>query len=189
MLTLPEELLRDVLSHFLTVDEEKFCAFPEHGYLRKRQAWTSDRRNSSRSDVLLVSKQWLRIGTPVLYEKVAFREAAHTKAVAELVKANPAVGRAIKYLRLEGGMGKDLVTIVKYAPNIHTLWITPHVRASESITGLRKTIALLQPRKLYFFLMAYIRGNKTEDEIQRLIAPCIARSWASLVSTFFVRHL
>lgn len=182
VLSLPEELIRDVLSYFLVVDEQSFCVFPNSGYLSKRRSAGDTRNPWPRTSVLLVSKQWLRIGTPLLYEKVVLHGTAETRAVAELVKADATVGRAMKYLRLEGGMGKDLVTIAKHAPNIHTLWITPHVRPSESITGLKKIITLLQPRKLYYLLRAHSRrGNKTGDEIQKLIVPCIARSWTSLV--------
>ena len=117
----------------------------------------------------------------MLYEKVLLTNTAQAKAVAQVVVANPTVGRAIKYLRLEGGMGKDLATIVKCAPNIHTLWITLHLLAAESITGLRKTITLLQPRKFYFHMAE--RRNKTTEKVKELIISSIAQSWASLVRT------
>lgn len=186
---LPEELLRDILSYSISVDEEKFCAFSLSGYLdwkfTKYQAplCRDAQKTRSRVALLLVCKQWLRIATPLLYEKVIVRDAAQTKAVADVLKANPAVGRAVKYLRLEGGMGKDLQTVAQYAPNIHTLWMSPHIRSSESITGLKKVIAQLQPRTAYVLIRGWSgQTNKTAVEVERLVIPCIAREWASLVS-------
>ena len=180
----PEELLREILVYRLSQDERYFCSFPENGCPRWMDRRPSRTRATARSrtNVLLVCKQWLRIATPILYEKVSLWYPEGTKAVAALVKSSPEVGRAIRYLRLEGGMGKDLHTIIKGAPNIHTLWITPHIRSSEGIAGLRKSLALLQPRNLYLLLSRHLKHNKSSTEAQGLILSAISSTWKELVS-------
>ena len=70
-------------------------------------------------------------------------------------------------------MGKDLVTIAKHAPNIHTLWITPHVRASESITGLKKIITLLHAQQP---AASWGRAGRFRPENTRAKGDCDARS-------------
>lgn len=180
--TIPEELLREIFLYILGWNDKNFCFFPDHGCPRWMTSLDSRQYPpGSRTNVLLVCKKWMRIATPVLYEKVHLWNPRGTKAVAQLVKSNPDVGRAIRYLRLEGGMGRDLYTIVKNAPNIHTLWITPHVRASEGIVGLRKSLALLQPRKLCL-LIRELKRNKSSAEAERLITLAVAGTWKELVS-------
>ncbi|KIP01526.1 hypothetical protein PHLGIDRAFT_131224 [Phlebiopsis gigantea 11061_1 CR5-6] len=184
---LPEELIREILSYLLATDETTFCAFTEYGRPRCRGSrWRElvQHRAPSRTRPLLVSKQWLRIGTPLLYEKVFLFETSRTKIMAQLVKANPAVGRAIRYLRLEGGMGKDFSAIVKHAPNIHTLWITANVRGADSIAGLRKAAQMMQPRTLYFTSNSF-RINKAKEEIEKIVSSAIAERWTSLESAMF----
>lgn len=98
-----------------------------------------------------------------------------------MIKSDRGVGKTVRYLRLKGGMGRDLHTIIKHAPNLHTLWITPCVRASEGISGLKKSLTLLNPRKLYVFAMQS-RSNKAEQ----LLLSCIEISWTTLVSYPFL---
>lgn len=184
--SLPEELLRDILSILLSVHEDHFCAWPTFD----RPRWKTPpnrhiRRTSDDSGILLVSKRWRRIGTPLLYEKLYLWDTKGTKTVAQVIKSDPGLGKTVRYLRLEGGMGRDLHTIIKHAPNIHTLWITPCVRASEGISGLKKSLTLLNPRKLYVFAMQS-RSNKAAVEAEQLLLSCIEISWTTLVSHPFL---
>lgn len=179
---LPEELLREILSLRLSLSEKQFCKF--------HSAFGSEKYSpQSSSDILLVSKRWLRIGTPLLYESVHIWNTGCTKTVASLVRSNPVVGKAIRRLRIEGGCGKDLYTIVEHAPNIRTLYINSYFKTAEGITGLRKALPVMRPEKLYFhFAGPGPRLNKAVVEAKALLDSCIADSWTSLVSTGFLSH-
>ncbi|KIP02526.1 hypothetical protein PHLGIDRAFT_291471 [Phlebiopsis gigantea 11061_1 CR5-6] len=64
-------------------------------------------------------------------------------------------------------MGKEHAMIIKNAPNIHTLWATVQAHAAESIIGLRKAIALLQPRKAYLLLGHKRWVNKAGEDAKK----------------------
>ncbi|GJE89703.1 hypothetical protein PsYK624_058090 [Phanerochaete sordida] len=187
---LPEELLRETLSLLLSASEETFCQFPPDccppwSIYRRRDP--AQPRTPSAGDILLVCKRWLRVGTPLLYESLSVWSPSHTKAVAALIRSTPVVGQAIRRLRIEGGCGKDLYTIVRNAPNVHTLYICVHVKASEGIAGLRKALPLLQPRKLYWY-HEQSQLNKPAKEAKELLQSCIARRWTSLRTVVLDRY-
>ncbi|GJE89701.1 hypothetical protein PsYK624_058070 [Phanerochaete sordida] len=182
---LPEELLREnILILLLSTSEESFCVFPFSGclpWIIYRHSGHPTSKPPPSCSALLVCKRWLRVGTPLLYESLSIWSPSHTKAVAALIRSNPIVGKAIRRLRIEGGCGKNLHTIVRHAPNVHTLYICVHVKASEGIAGLRKALPLLQPRKLYW-QHSYLRSNKPATEAKELLQKCIAGGWTSLRS-------
>ncbi|GJE89698.1 hypothetical protein PsYK624_058040 [Phanerochaete sordida] len=188
---LPEELLREILSLLLSVSEADFCKFPDNGcppWMSQQPRGRQSYRPPPICDVLLVSKRWLRVGTPLLYESVHVWSPEHVKAIAAVLRANPGVGKAVRRLRIEGGCGKELYTIVKHAPNVDTLYICLHVKASEGIAGLRKALPLMRPQKLYW-LHRGLTLNKAAVEAKALLEKCIAEIWTSLRSinlyTFF----
>ena len=188
--TLPEELLKKILDYNFSVSEEKFFLFPDFVLGR----WQGRYRNSLRrlttspmtkptrpsSELLLVSKRWLRIGTPLLYNAVVILEQKHTKAIAQLLTANPFLGRSIRWLRLEGGLGRELNVIAKLAPNIDSLLLSFHVRASEGVAGLRRAVALMNPTNLH--LVCTIQDTKAKLEIASLLCNALKTNWTFLVS-------
>lgn len=192
---LAEELLREILRYLLVPPYADFLRFPNNDAIPRWSAdWTVDdwwdaslgveeRVERARpADVLLVCKTWLRIGTPLLYECVSVWAPRHTKAVAALLTREPQLGCAVRCLRLEGGMGKALATVVKHAAGFHTLYVSLHVKSSEGVVGLQKSAALMNPRALY------IHGgpsthNKWYYDAAMVIEDAIADQWKqSLVS-------
>ncbi|KAI0768885.1 hypothetical protein BC629DRAFT_1269052, partial [Irpex lacteus] len=71
--------------------------------------------------LLLVCKQWHRIGTPLLYETVKIADESQMQLLADTLQTNPALGPLIRHLRLDGGYGRPLHAIVKAALNIRVL--------------------------------------------------------------------
>lgn len=187
--TIPEELLREILSYHFTIPEERFFEFPDANLPRWRERRGYQGRRSTYklvSDALVVSKRWLRIGTPLLYHSVTIWDQKHTRAIAQLLKANPSLGRAIRWLRLEGGLGKDLHAIAKFTPNIDMLLMCFRVRASEGVAGFRKALPLLNPTKLYLVSSGYGRDTKARMEIKALLYVALENNWISLVSIFII---
>ena len=93
--TLPEELLKEILKYHFSVSEEMFFWFPHTHPGRWQERYQTFRRKLAHppSGLLLVSKRWLRIGTPLLYSDVVILEQKHTKAISQLLTANPALGK------------------------------------------------------------------------------------------------
>ncbi|GJE91829.1 hypothetical protein PsYK624_079800 [Phanerochaete sordida] len=186
---LPEELIREII---------RFCAPPfcAKTFL-KFPAGPPDAappRSSPRGppafrgvmNVLLVSKRWLRIGTPMLWEGVALRKSKHTSAVARFVSSDPAVGRMIHYLRLEGGsMTRDLVKLTKHASNIHTVYIGECRHPSDSYDGLQHVIRYLRPTTLYINLglgLSEYASSPTKRDENEVVLKAIVGLWTSVMS-------
>ncbi|GJE91924.1 hypothetical protein PsYK624_080760 [Phanerochaete sordida] len=103
---LPEEILRDILAYDLRVPHAEFLFYRD---------WHGDPPALPRPAChLLVSKRWLRVGTPLLYECMRLKKPEHTAAIAQLFRAHPHVGAAVRCLRLEGGFGKELAHVAKH---------------------------------------------------------------------------
>lgn len=197
---LPEEIVRDILRLLLTPSPDAFFKFPGNTAIPR---WSAEFRFASwidfdaddvdsqaaallrPSDVLLVSKRWLRIGTPLLYNSLRIWNSRQTKAIAQLFAASPQVGTAVRCLRIEGGMGKDFVTVVKNAPNIHSLYVSLYLKSSDSVTGLRKGLSLINPTALYM-QGGYYRHSKLYYEALGLIQTAIEKTWTRLVSKIFL---
>ncbi|GJE97711.1 hypothetical protein PsYK624_139320 [Phanerochaete sordida] len=200
--TLPDEILDEILAYNLTLSHTDFLAF--HDGLRY---WS--RSESPRcSDLVLVSKRWLRVGTPLLYECVRLAKPAHTAAVAQLLRAQPQVGRSVRCLRLEGGLGRDLVHIARAATRLESLYVEMRVKSADSITGLVKALPLLQPRHLYLENDFGRRDNKKIAEVRKAMEAYVRdaalplksvtlsdwfqgmnRTWASAIAASSVEEL
>ena len=69
----PEEIICEIISLCLPFSERTFLKFPEDG----RPHWQQERRDTHEepsTNILLLSKRGLRIGTPILYKGVCVRE-------------------------------------------------------------------------------------------------------------------
>ncbi|KIP08944.1 hypothetical protein PHLGIDRAFT_354460 [Phlebiopsis gigantea 11061_1 CR5-6] len=173
--TIPDGLLHDILSACLTISPELFFRFPT------QVPRTS--RTSRNTQLLRVSKQWLRVGRPLLYSSLTLSEAARTKEVAFVLKHDPRLGRSIRYLRLEGGYCKELLTIVELASSIEGLYVNLEIESSDSIVGLRKSLHILKPRVLYLHqlnLAGLRRQNKNITESREILESMISEHWAAL---------
>ncbi|KAJ7210120.1 hypothetical protein GGX14DRAFT_697597 [Mycena pura] len=102
----------------------------------------------SSSAYLLVCKSWLRVATPLLYNVVVLRSKAQAKALARTVAKNSDLGLFIKKLRVEGGYGSPMYTILKCAPNVSDLCLTFDIFAPDSTDGLCGGLHLINPTRL-----------------------------------------
>ncbi|KAJ7611808.1 hypothetical protein FB45DRAFT_317352 [Roridomyces roridus] len=138
--SLPDEIISEILSPALKVPDKKF-------------ANTSDispftEYSQSPSAYLLVCKSWLRVATPLLYNVVVLRSKAQAKALGQALSKNKDLGQFIKHLRVEGGYGAPMRTILKAAPNITDLCLSFEILASDNTTGLCDGLASIRPRRL-----------------------------------------
>ena len=174
---LSEETLRDILSRCLLVSHAEFFKFPTQVPRHSK--------SSRNSRLLLVSKQWLRIGKPLLYSSVTLLTTIHTRSVAAVLKDDPKLGLAIRSMRLEGGYCKELQVIADLASNVKNLYINLEVLSSDSIVGLRKSLPLLHPTVLYLHqvnLYGLKKQNKNIDDLRRLLEASLTKRWDKLVS-------
>ncbi|KAJ7715933.1 hypothetical protein B0H14DRAFT_3013585 [Mycena olivaceomarginata] len=129
--SLPDEIISEILSPALKVSDDVFSD-------------TSD----STSAYLLVCKSWLRVATPLLYNTVVLRSKAQAKALSVALSGNEQLGQFIKKLRVEGGYGQPIHTILKCSPNISDLFLSLAIYSSDNTSGLCKGLSLINPTRL-----------------------------------------
>src|ERR1700733_14396674 len=125
---LPDELIKEILTPALKVPDDLFSntssPSPFSTYSR------------STSSYLVVAKAWLRVATPLLYHVVILRSKAQAQALEATLHENPQLGKHIKKLRVEGGYGTALYSIIKSAYNLKELFLSLEIWSSDSISGL-----------------------------------------------------
>ncbi|EKM49636.1 uncharacterized protein PHACADRAFT_131351 [Phanerochaete carnosa HHB-10118-sp] len=183
---LPEELLREILSACLDVSLADFFRFP---------TLTDNAGHPPRhADLLLASKQWLRIGAPLLYSSLRLCSPSHAAEVARLLSASPGLGSAIVNLRIEENCGSSLVEIVKCAPRVQRLYISVCHMSSHDVEHLRQALPHILPKQLFlvdmtrvmrfFTLFPWPPGTKA-DEALHVVEHTIAHHWTMLQSIHF----
>ncbi|GJE91945.1 hypothetical protein PsYK624_080970 [Phanerochaete sordida] len=174
--SLPDEILHEILSYSLSVPHDEFLRFHDD-----TSAGWLEQPIHRHAELLLVSKRWLRVGTPLLYRYLRLSTPAHTAAVANLFRAHPEIGRAVRGLRLEGGLGKDLALVAQHLPNLHSLALSLRMKSTVSVAGLKKALPLFSP--VHFYLAhGYRRENKKVIEVRKLLFDYIKNKWTSLQS-------
>ncbi|GJE91785.1 hypothetical protein PsYK624_079360 [Phanerochaete sordida] len=192
---LPEEVIRDIIILSLPRFRPKtFLKFDRNVNIDSHTQQQSTTAGTVWPVAILsVSKRWLRIGTPLFYKGVVLRKSSHTSAVARLVKVNPAVGRTIRYLRLESGsMTRELVTIAKHAPAIHTLYVEACLREGHSYDGLQRAMCFLRPTTLYINNPLGGGYNYYDPSMTRttneMVLRTIVEAWTSVTALHFSDH-
>ncbi|GJE91856.1 hypothetical protein PsYK624_080070 [Phanerochaete sordida] len=139
-LRLPEEIIREIIVLVRTVPDSVFLAFPADGCPHWMHTGSSGAGTAACAVMLRVCKQWLRIGTPLVYRKACLCTTRHTRAVSALLKAHPHVERAVRCVHLEGGLGCEMHTLARRTPNAHTIYISGHKGVGESVAGLERSL-------------------------------------------------
>ncbi|KAF7289030.1 hypothetical protein HMN09_01350900 [Mycena chlorophos] len=137
--------------------------------------------SESTSAYLLVCKSWLRVATPLLYGVVVLRSSAQAKALARALKGNPELGRFVKKLRVEGGLGSALQTVLELAPNITDLFLTLEIYGTDKTDGLCKGLPLISPRRL--ILQRTNLKQKPNKQLDALMSTLqkVFKQWDQLV--------
>jgi F-box-like len=179
---LPDEIVSEILSPALKVSDHLFCD-------------TSDvspfaTYSPSTSAYLLVCKDWLRVATPLLYHVVVLRSKAQANALEKVMRSSPEFGRYIKKLRVEGGYGTAMHTILKSAPNITDLFFSLSIWSSDNTTGLCKGLPLINPRRVIVVDPWTYKPlqNKHLTALAQTMLSCI-RTWDNLVLRGFQNFL
>ncbi|KAF7318431.1 HEME-HALOPEROXIDASE domain-containing protein [Mycena chlorophos] len=138
---LPDEILSEILSPALKVKDDAFT---------KSCVGQTDfvRYSEPTSAYLLVCKSWLRVATPLLYNVVVVRSKAQAKALSMALTQSPILGTFIRRLRIEGGYGAAMKTILASSPNISDLFLYLDLYASDSVDGLCKGLVHVNPTRL-----------------------------------------
>ncbi|KAF8511319.1 hypothetical protein JB92DRAFT_2813280 [Gautieria morchelliformis] len=134
---LAEETISTILSLALDIPATMFRSL-------STDIW-GENDHVSTSEVLLVSKQWLRIGTRFFYETVVIRSPGQAHALADVLQSHPEFGLYIKQVRLEGAYG-SLYPVFECCKNLETLfWSIWDIASTDNIDGLCRSLKVINP--------------------------------------------
>ncbi|KAJ7454593.1 hypothetical protein B0H11DRAFT_1819876 [Mycena galericulata] len=176
--SLPDEIISEIVTPALRVSDQRFS---------DTSTTTSPfaTYEESTSAILLVCKAWLRVSTPLLYHVVVLRSKAQAKALDATLKKNPDLGRFVKKLRVEGGFGLYMHGILKSAPNITDIYLSLHIHASDSPSGLVSGLSLINPQRL--ILWDEEEKRLKNRHVSQLMASleALAKKWDNMKTVVF----
>ncbi|KAJ7909477.1 hypothetical protein B0H13DRAFT_2491976 [Mycena leptocephala] len=136
---LPDDIISEILTHLLEYSDELFSDYSGKALLEP---------SYSSSNYLRVCKAWLCVSTPLLYKVVILRTTAQAEVLKGVVQSNKEFGLFIRKLRVEGGFGDSMHTILKYAPNITDLFLTLDIWGTDDTQGLCSGLPLISPHRI-----------------------------------------
>ncbi|KAJ7651159.1 hypothetical protein FB45DRAFT_1050949 [Roridomyces roridus] len=172
---LPDEIVSEILSPALQVSEKRFSDTSAISPF-------SDYAPSSSAALLLVCKAWLRVATPLLYNVVVLRSTAQANALERVLLAHPEFGGYIRKLRVEGGYGPAMHTILKTAPRMTDLFLSLTIWPRDGTEGLCKGLPLINPRRVIVVDPRLDEPLKHEplSELVQTLLDCIRNTWSNL---------
>ncbi|KAJ7082222.1 hypothetical protein B0H15DRAFT_764997, partial [Mycena belliarum] len=97
---------------------------------------------------LAVSKAWHGATVSIVYRTIVLRTKRQAEALATTVHRDYRLGHYIRNLMFCGGFGRASKTILTSATNLHTIAITLHIQAKDSVLGLLSGLRLVNPAQL-----------------------------------------
>jgi F-box-like len=171
---LPNELIREILFPVLNVPDEMF---QDVGQLSP--FWHPT--HLSTALVLGVCKRWMSVAIPLLYRVVVLRSKAQAYALERTLQDHKELGAHIKKLRVEGGYGVAMRTIIILAPNMTDLCLSLDIRSSDSVKGLCRSLSFTNPCCLVILTPFESRTNAPLRELGTKLGVCFG-NWTNLVS-------
>ncbi|KAJ7179664.1 hypothetical protein C8R46DRAFT_987469 [Mycena filopes] len=172
---LPDEIISEILLPALRVPDETFSATNFANFSNGASPFVSF--SESPSAYLVVCKSWLRVATPLLYNVVVIRSKAQAQALAGTLAANPALGRFIRKLRVEGGYAISMHKVLQNSPNITDIFLTVEIPRSDNVCGLVRGLPLIDPVRVIIDSGSLYSGLSHEaykllDVLKEKCLPC-----------------
>ncbi|KAJ7605902.1 hypothetical protein FB45DRAFT_766274 [Roridomyces roridus] len=171
---LPEEIVHEILCPALSVSDETFsasvfCQFPSQG------------RGHLDSNILLVSKLWLRVAIPLLYNVVILRSKGQAQTLALTLRSNSELGTLIKKLRVQGGYASSMQWILQAATKLTDICIALDWDRGDNASGLCRGLPLIDSTRV---ILIYCDGlTPAQGKLVDLIVDCVPE-WKNLVCLF-----
>ncbi|KAJ7938332.1 hypothetical protein B0H13DRAFT_1698452 [Mycena leptocephala] len=172
---IPDEIISEILSPALRVSDATFSTLSQAGSGPSPFMTFSE----SSSAFLVVSKAWLRVATPLLYNVVVIRSKAQAQALAATLNANPDLGRFIKKLRVEGGFAISMLKILQSSPNITDIFLALSIAPSDNACGLCRGLPLIDPVRVIIDNHTWNGVNKPTSKLIDTLEKCFV-TWKNM---------
>ncbi|KAJ7163226.1 hypothetical protein C8R46DRAFT_335847 [Mycena filopes] len=170
---LPDEIIAEILSPALSVSEADFSSTAAISPFMTM--------SESSSAFLLVSKAWLRVATPLLYNVVVLRSKAQAQALVLTLTSNPSLSRWIRKLRVEGGYAISMKKILTDCTNITDLFLSLAIQSPDNACGICRALPLINPTRV--ILLASASYGRLYPEAAKLFKKLCDRipTWTNMV--------
>jgi hypothetical protein len=129
----------------------------------------------------------MNVAIPLLYRIVILRSKAQAFALERVLRAHKERGVYITKLRVEGGYGAAMRTIINSTSNITDLCISLDLPSSGGVKGLCSTLSSINPCCLVVLESFGQGSNKPLKELVAKLNDCLL-TWTRLVSYLYI-HL
>lgn len=144
---LPEELLVTILEMCLLLPPSDFFDESRAHHMGYRRTCLNI---APACELLLVCKQWARVGTPLLYSSVLLVSRRHAECVAAHLDREPALAARVRNLRVSGRSSTSLLAIARAARNVRAVCVFPPFDPTPAgIDRLAEVLAELDPEALH----------------------------------------
>ena len=172
---LPDELIIEILSPVLDVSDDQFRSLSLVSPFSRLVHVPS-------SVLLCVCKAWSDVATPLLYQTVILRSIAQAYALKRTLQDNPALGLHIRKLRVEGGYGFAMQTIIDSAPHVVDLCLSLDMQLSDSARGLCRSLPSINPSCVVILNCLEVKLNKSLLDLVETLSKCFRFHWTNMVS-------
>ncbi|KAF8058764.1 hypothetical protein FPV67DRAFT_516617 [Lyophyllum atratum] len=169
---LPEELLHEVLQICLDVDYDAFANRSPNLLRRHRTEVVS---------LLLVCKNWLRVGTPLTYQVTLLESVKQSQAFARLLRQRKSLGSHVRKLRIEGGCGGSLSFILTSVPQLTHISISLDISSGQNVLGLCAGLERINPVHVVLRDRRHLSNRGVRTVVNALIR-CIKGVWSNMTS-------
>jgi hypothetical protein len=132
-----------------------------------------------------VCESWTRmtliVGTPLLYRVVILQSKAQAHALEHTLRQHKEFSVCIRKLRVEGGYGSAMRTIITSAPSITHLCLSLDIRSSDSVKGLCCSLLSINPLSVVIRDACDERKNAPLKELVAKVNACF-KVWTSMTS-------
>lgn len=182
--SIPEELLGEILNYHFWQDPKLFCAIHHHTGKRLTDPTPplTYTKGTSRADVLLVCKRWLRVGTPLLYHSVRLWTPTQVQDFLILLRSNPYIGQVIRQLRVESVGEVWFEEISKFAPNVHTLCLSFHISLGAPVAAIVRAFSKFDPIHVVLNTRFSPRLTAAEDVTETIMG--LMAEWTKMVCSY-----
>ncbi|KAJ6631278.1 hypothetical protein B0H10DRAFT_1978024 [Mycena sp. CBHHK59/15] len=165
---LPDETISEILSPLLKFSDTTFADASPKPLVS----------NYSSSTYLLVCRTWCRVATPLLYKTVVLRTTAQADTLGRFLLFNNSLGLFIRKLRIEGGFGQAMRTVLEYAVNVTDLFVSLSIWSFDNVAGLCNGLLLINPRRVIVADETF-KTNKQATRIVEALVDLIPK-WGNL---------
>jgi len=195
---LPDELVLDILSgdeicrpnssafENIYSDREHYSGLFSRSYSKHNRRPTTGKRRTNQLNVLLVCRQWYKIGIPLFYETVNLYSKIQVAELLATLKKHPQFAAYVKRLRIQTAYSAAIGGIFNHCRGLKELCLSFDVTYKDNIKSLMAGLDVVNPEVLYVNDPNDSCGTGKSRNVQNYLEKVCekVKGWSNLVSAY-----